>query len=408
MSADLRSQLRAIFERDLPAVLDRASGADGLVTDRLVLDLFSALLRDPEQHQNLLGREAVAQREWLLERVDDAPALEEDAHDPAEAGDLTEADDPADADDCVRSAAAEWVAQYFDGALAPSAEAGLWAHLDDCAACRSRYGALRVQEGEGGEGLRRRTRRLARGLPWSAVPDAASNDESDARSARPGGDDPAEDEQAPNRRFWLTRKGRRTAYGIAIGLFVVGQLYLVFMPQTREFGLQDELPALRGVEPLPRQGLSIALLRYQPQTQYDMPWQSVQVAVAAGDRLLLTYSLDVGKKKALGRPRFLTIVAVDDKGRVRWLRPTAQKPGLLTSPPVAVPARAEKLPTELRAPQGVDRLVIYAVVTEVPVRLTTIGRALAEAFARTDFVTTPPPLNIDHSLQYHLTVDVLR
>jgi hypothetical protein len=172
--------------------------------------------------------------------------------------------------------------------------------------------------------------------------------------------------------------------------------------------LEEETPRIRSVDPLPDQGLSMALLRHQPHSLHDMPWRNVQAAVAAGDRLLLTYSLAEGKKKQKGRPRFLTIVAIDDKGRLRWLRPMVKKPGKRTSPPVAVPVSSAKLPQELRAPRGVERLVIYAVVTDTPVRLTAIGRALAQGFRRSDFATAPPILNIDRSIQHHLVLDVLR
>jgi hypothetical protein len=215
-----------------------------------------------------------------------------------------------------------------------------------------------------------------------------------------------DNEGAPRSRFWLSRTGRWIVYGVSAVLAILGSVLLVLSPPALRDYLEEETPRTRVVDPLPDQGLSIALLRYQPSALHDMPWRNVQSAVAAGDRLLLIYSLDEGKGK--GRPRYLTIVAVDDKGRMHWLRPAAAKPAQHTSPPVAVPARAAKLPRELRAPTGVERLVIYGVVTDRPVRLTTIGRALAEAFRRPDFATTPPILNIDRSLQYHLILDVLR
>lgn len=427
MGTDLRSQLRAFFERELSVVLERAAGSDPLVRDRLALEVFSALLRDAQEHRDLLARDVEAQRAWLTERVDEAEAPRVGGEDPEEAG------------DCVRPAASGWVEQYFQGRLAPSSEPGLWGHLADCPACRVRYRALWDLEGEAGEeeALRKRTRRLARGLPWSEVPE--SLEEADPEEAGAGAEegDPESEEEDPEseeegekaggvpehegaqeseaegavegpQRFWLTRRGRWIAYGLSAALAVLGSVLLVLAPEDRAIELEEETPATAVVAPLPDQGLTVALLRHDSDLPSDLPWRSVQGAVAAGDKLLLTYSLDEGKGKEKGRPRFLTIVAIDDRGRLHWLRPAVRTAGRQRSPAVTVPSVAAKLPQELRTPKGIERLVIYAVVTDGPTPLAVIQRALAAAFSRADFATTPPILNVDHSLQFHLVLDVLR
>lgn len=396
MSADIRSQLRALFERELPAVHDRAEGPDGLFTDRLVLEVFSALLRDPDRHRSLVARDPEDQRRWLLDRVDEADAPPSGSGDP---------DDPGE---CIRPAATDWVDRYFAGNLAPSSEPGLWGHLDDCPACRVRYRALRAEEGEGDESGQRRIRRLARGLPWSEVPEVDAEPGPEPEPEPEPEPDTTGDEEAPKTRYWLTPRGRWIVYGVSASLAILGSVLLLLSAPARDARLEEETPRIQAVKPLPDQGLVIALLRYQPSSLHDMPWRNVQAAVAAGDRLLLTFSLDEGRGKQKGRPRFLTIAAIDDKGRIHWLHPTARLPAHRTSPPVAVPVRAARLPRELRAPKGVERLVIYAVVTDVPVRLAIIGRALLGAFRRPDFATTPPILAVDRSIQYHLVLDVLR
>ncbi len=420
MSADIRNQLRALFESELPAVFDRAAGSgdpDGLAVDGLVLAIFSALLKDPSQHLAVLARDAQGQRVWLLDRVDEARAIAADSVAPGAS------DEPDEPGDCVRPAATDWVDEYFAGRLAPSSEPGLRSHLDDCPACRARYCVLRTEEGARDDGLARRIKRLARGLPWSEVPDPEVADESGDESAADADADAADDadddvdaddaaaadddEQGP-KRFWLTPRGRWIVYGISVGLALLGIVLLLFAAPARNAHLQEETPRTRVIKPLPDQGLAVALLRYQPNSRHDTPWRSVQSAVASGDRLLVTYSLDEGKKQERGRPRYLTIVGVDDKGRFHWLRPSVAKPAQRTSPPVAVPVLAARLPRELRAPSGIERLVIYAVLTDRPIRLTTIESALSQAVRRPDFATSPPILNIDRSGQHHLVLDVLR
>ncbi|MFH2005855.1 MAG: hypothetical protein ABI333_04620 [bacterium] len=406
MRNDIRSRLRALYERELPALSEHVHHGDGLATDRRLLAIFSEVLEDPAEHEALLALEEEAQRTWLVERADEAA-------EPGTGEPGASEDDTDDQGECVRPAASAWVGDYFSGQLAPSAEPGLWRHLDDCGLCRLRYRTRWLEEREGAPGPERQRERLARGLPWSAVSEpmdlaehAAKGEpgaaEPDAESGDPEADDPTGEpgeQQEPPR----PSPARWIVYGVALVLAIVGSVLILTNPTGELKRLKKERPGRpQRLQALPAQGLRLSLLRYDTTGRFEPPWRVVQSAVGAGDRLQLNLSAREGPG------RYLAVAALDERGRIKWLHPAAVLAGKNRMTKVALPAEERKLAQEIRVPDDVERLVFYAVLADRPVALAELQQALLDAFEQPSFMTTPPLLAIDRTLQYHLSLDVLQ
>ncbi len=415
MAADTRSTLRALLRRRLPEALERTEIADVLTSDRAALRAMGELLGDASLQLELLAGDGAAAGVWLRERI--VALAEEGAGETAgeTAEETAEAEEEAGAGACVRELASAWVDEYLAGRLPPSTETGLWLHLEGCAACRARYRSMC----SGGQGRRddarseeARVERLLRGLPWSdvetpegAAPEGAAPEGDAPGGGRPEGDEPEGD--GASRRFWLTRRGRITVYCLAVALFLGANLLLLLAPRGSARRPVKDLSAAPALPPLPEQPLSIGLLRFQGDAPSGSVWVNVQGSVASGDRLLLTYSIGDGVGKERGRPRHLALLAVFDRAPPMWLRPAVVTPGQLTSPPVTVPAAAVRLPNEIRVPTRASRMVIFAVLTDRAVPLGLIHKLAVAASRSTGFFSSPPLLDIDRSLQVHLSLDVL-
>lgn len=199
-----------------------------------------------------------------------------------------------------------------------------------------------------------------------------------------------------NRRFpW----GKLMVYVLAVGLAVTGAALLL--------GTEEPAPPVEPEEekpsPLdPDQGVGLALFRHDESGLLEEPWRVAMDSVAAGERLLVTYHLEVG------RGPHLAVVLLDDQGGLQWLLPQGGPgKGFPRSVRVEVPAAGVRLPTTLEAPRAARRIVLFAVATAEPLGLAALAAVLGRQRAEEGFYTRPPRLDIRESVQHALSFDVL-
>lgn len=185
--------------------------------------------------------------------------------------------------------------------------------------------------------------------------------------------------------------------GLAAGLGVTSVVLLLRLSTSGPPGRAPAHPPLLD----PDVGLRITLFRMDPSGRSDPPWRVAQSAVGAGEKVFATLA-DTRNQRA-----YVAVVLITDSRQVAWLFPPGGPGRQKRSQEVSLVESGWRVPGTVRIPQEARRVVVYALVSQAPVALDSLVRALDQARKTPRFWTRPPRLTVRHSRQTWLALDVL-